>query len=801
MKVLLSIIILFIISTIGISQTCIALPPINGTPAASTAPVGWTVWIPSPDIVAGDGPWPGGGGYITSDVDGISGAGGEIGMMLADASFGVTEGLETTLTGLTLGTNYSVSLEWQQATDGVETTFESDGGVDDLWQVATVTFIASGPTASFQCKAIETAIPNVSNRYTIVIDDYICSDLDITVDPVAICAGACVDLEAIATGGEGVVTYEWSPDIVETDAIVTVCPFETTTYQVIGTDEDGHSDTTTATVTVHPVPEVTAIASDSEICEGEEIVLTGEGAETYTWDLGVIDGEAFIPDGLGTITYTVIGTNGFGCEGVATIDIVVAPNPTVTAAASPMEICLGESIVFTGSGADTYIWDGGILDGVAFTPTETGEFEYTVIGTVTESGCTNTALVTITAYDVPIVGATASPSEICLGQSTILSATGADSYSWTGGVIDGASFEPDEAGEFAYTVIGTNTEGECSNTTTISITVHEVPVVGATASVIELCFGESTILNGTGADTYAWTGGVFDGLSFIPDVLGAITYTVTGTNEFGCEGSASIIITTIDCGEPVIIGFEMPNSICINECFTLNDTSSGSIANWAWDFGGATEPNTSDIQNPTICVNTAGAFTITLTLTSDVGEEFSETKDLVVNPIPIIDARLDTIIDLGGQAELSTSVVSDGVFSWSPDVDIDCLNCPSTNASPHQNQTYYVHFIDNNGCSATDSIIVLVNYLLSVGVPTGFSPNGDGNNDVLFVKGEGLTSIHFVIYNRYGEQIFVTTEQSIGWDGSFLNRDQNPGVFTWVLHYSTLDDKNGMLKGNTTLIR
>lgn len=112
-----------------------------------------------------------------------------------------------------------------------------------------------------------------------------------------------------------------------------------------------------------------------------------------------------------------------------------------------------------------------------------------------------------------------------------------------------------------------------------------------------------------------------------------------------------------------------------------------------------------------------------------------------------------------------------------------------------------VTLIDNNGCKAADSVMVFVNFLLSVGVPSAFSPNGDGNNDILFVKGQGLESIYFAVYNRYGELIFKTTDQSIGWDGTFMNRNQNPGVFTWVLQYSTLEGKKGKLNGNTTLIR
>ena len=77
----------------------------------------------------------------------------------------------------------------------------------------------------------------------------------------------------------------------------------------------------------------------------------------------------------------------------------------------------------------------------------------------------------------------------------------------------------------------------------------------------------------------------------------------------------------------------------------------------------------------------------------------------------------------------------------------------------------------------------------------------DGFNDVLYVKGYAIASMSFVIYNRYGEVVFATTEQNIGWDGKFKNRDENPGVFTWVLDYEFSNGKSGTQKGNTTLMR
>lgn len=115
--------------------------------------------------------------------------------------------------------------------------------------------------------------------------------------------------------------------------------------------------------------------------------------------------------------------------------------------------------------------------------------------------------------------------------------------------------------------------------------------------------------------------------------------------------------------------------------------------------------------------------------------------------------------------------------------------------------TYHVMYMDPYGCSSSDTVLVLVNYSKRIGVPSAFSPNGDGNNDVLFVKGQGIVGMSFQVFNRYGELVFQSDDQRIGWDGTYKNRDENPGVFTWVIYFTFEDGELRMLKGNTTLIR
>lgn len=415
-------------------------------------------------------------------------------------------------------------------------------------------------------------------------------------------------------------------------------------------------------------------------------------------------------------------------------------------------------------------------------------------------GCMYTQEVTV--YSSPTVLLTTSETEICEGESLVLTASGADTYVFdVPGITNGVAFTPPLPGTFTVNVVGTEATAGCFDDESVTFTVHPLPDVTASSDDMEVCFGDAMTLTGGGAATYTWDHGVIDGVPFTPGPIGTTVYTVTGTSTEGCVSTASITISIIDC-EPVHAGYFFDDNICVGDCIVLTDTSIGTtIVSYEWDFDGAVSPPTSSLQNPTICFNTVGIFNVSITITSLYGQVSTATKTLTVNALPIITTQLDTIIELGGAANLIATCPSEGEYFWTPTQFVDCPECAITTTSPEDSTMYTVMFIDENGCKDEDQVMVLVNFIKGVGVPTAFSPNGDGVNDVLFIKGLGLSAVSLVVYNRYGEVVFETTDQSIGWDGTFKNRDENPGVFTWVLHYDFITGDKGMQKGNTTLIR
>lgn len=153
---------------------------------------------------------------------------------------------------------------------------------------------------------------------------------------------------------------------------------------------------------------LTTTVSSTTLCIGESFIVTatsGNGG-TISWDNGVMDGVAFTPAVAGTVTYTATSTDPSDCA--FSVDIEVFDLPTVTAGVDNTEICLGESVIFTGSGtADSYVWDNGVTNAVAFTPAAAGAVTYSVTGTNTTTSCENTSTVDVTVYDLINIAVTA----------------------------------------------------------------------------------------------------------------------------------------------------------------------------------------------------------------------------------------------------------------------------------------------------------------------------------------------------------------------------------------------------------
>lgn len=579
-----------------------------------------------------------------------------------------------TVTGTTLGCS---------ATDQVVVTVNPiptvNAGVDQTVCAGTaVTLTATGATSYAWNNGVTQGVaftPATTMTYTVTGTSLGCSATDqvvVTVNPVpvvnagvdqTVCAGTSVTLTAT-----GATSYAWTGGV--TNGVAFNPPVGTTTYTVTGTTS-GCSSTDQVVVTVNPIPTVNA-GVDQTVCAGTAVTLTGTGATSYSWNNGVTQGVAFTP-AVGTTTYTVTGTS-LGCSATDQVVVTVNPIPVVNAGAD-QTVCAGTAVTLSGSGATSYSWNNGVTNGVPFTPA-VGTTTYTVTGT--SLGCSSTDQVVVTVNAIPVVNA--GPDQtLCSGTPTTLTATGATSYSWTGGVTNGVPFTPPVGTTTTYTVTGT-TNG-CSSTDQVNITVNNLPVVNAGVDQT-VCAGTAVTLTGTGATSYAWDNGVTQGVAFTPPV-GTTTYTVIGTSS-GCTSQDQVVVTV----NPIpVVNAGVDQTVCAGTAVTL--TASGATT-YAWDNG-----VTQGVAfNPPV-----GTTTYTV-IGSSLGCSSSDQVVVTVNPIPVVNAGVDQTVCAGTAVTLTGTGAT--TYAWNNGV------TQGVAFTPASTMTYTVTGT-TAGCSSTDQVVVTVN--------------------------------------------------------------------------------------------
>ncbi|MBC7695450.1 MAG: hypothetical protein H7141_08410, partial [Burkholderiales bacterium] len=474
-----------------------------------------------------------------------------------------------TATGLTAApcptatSNYTATMT-ESNCGGTTSTFSSAVQVSvtptaTLVAVANPTSICSGSSATLTASgaasytwnpgaitgASVSVSPTVTTVYTVTGTNGSCtstSTLNLLVQPsptitavvtaTAICPGSSATLAAF-----GAITYTWNPGALA-GPVAVVSPSATTIYTVTGTNISGCSSTQTVTLVVSPLS-LTTTASPTVICNGGSSTLTASGATSYTWNPGGTTSATVVVTPTATIVYTVTGVTG-SCSNTQTITLTVSTSPTITSSSSPTLLCLGSTATLTASGASTYTWNPGALTGATIAITPTATTIYTVDGT-NAAGCIGTGTISINTKALPNITAAASPTIICGGSSSTLTALGAVSYTWTPGALSGSTVNVTPSSTTIFTVTGANGSG-CTNTKTVSVTVSNL-TVNATSNPTVLCAGFTATLTASGASTYTWNPGAVSGTTIAVTPTATTVYTVVGTTTLGCTAATTLNLT------------------------------------------------------------------------------------------------------------------------------------------------------------------------------------------------------------------------------------------------------------------
>lgn len=625
-------------------------------------------------------------------------------------------------------------------------------------------------------------------------------EIDISASAYVVCANEdCIDFTDLSTtdNPSGITAWLWtftSPSGVETTSTdqnpTDICPTEVGFYDVTlqATDDDLTKEQTFPDyieVLDCSGPKINFEADRSIICPGGCIKLTDLSTTTseiteWNWSLpgGQVVGEALADSSTqqnptvcyenpGTYTITLSAVDAEGPSAITksitiTVDPCTGP-PEVGFTASVDTICVGDCVDFTDESfglVEDYLW----------------VFQ----GTANISDATSTLR---------------NPSAIC--------------YS--------------EPGAYNVTLTVSNSNNQVDSETKVNYIVVEQcinkPVPRIEVSADTICAGKcidfTNKSTGVGLSSYQWNfqGAVVGSGSSIQKDPSNICYDTPGTYDVSLfvEGAGGdslrvfkdviTVISTPECRPTIEVS--APDTICAGDCavFSAVFTDADSVL---WTFQGG-NPATSKAFDPgMVCFEDEGHYIIMVEAWNPSGGAQPQVLDIFVGNRPPLDAGPNRTINSGAVISITASLdgqTPNGSFLWQPFDLVDDFTAQTVKTSPDETTQYIVYYNEPGTCTAIDTVVVTVNFVAAVGVPSTFSPNGDGQNDELRVLGQGITRMDFKVFNRYGQLVFQTRNQSDGWDGKHKGKELNPGTFVYTLEVTFAEGETEVYTGNVTLVK
>jgi len=622
-----------------------------------------------------------------------------------------------------------------------------------------------------------------------------------------VCEGAVASFTA-----EGGSAYAWTgpsgfTSSVKNPVLNGVSAAQSGTYTVT-VSLQGCSATYALLLQVNPSPTVTTSAN-SPVCVGSPLNLHASGGGTYSWSgpqgFGstqqnpVIDPVIDVSGGVYTVTVT-LGS----CQAVQQMSVVVNDPP----AAWPQSngpLCAGNTLSLSVNDGTAWQWAGpnnfsSSLQSVTIgsvTPAHSG------IYTVTASNpyCSRTSTLQVQVY-TSVAASLSQPGPACVGQSLQFNTNAAGqglSYAWTGpagftSTIANPVIDHAVAANTGTYSVEVKTANGCASTASAAVVVNTQPVANV-GSNSPLCEGGKLLLQASGGTSYQWEGPAgfvssaqYPGLDPASQGMSGV-YTVTVSNgSCAVTGSVPVQVRSLPQGSFTAVS----RAGCPVFCTDFS-AQVGSDIGLQWNFGNGHSGNAAHVQQ--VCFPTTGSYDVSLVLTDLVAgctHTIIEKNYITVYPAPIAGFGWDAVAtDDGAQSDVQFNDQAQGIDlqSWSWNFG-DGGNLSAVQNPQHAYQsagTYEVTQQVTNayGCISTARGTLEIKDAFTLYIPNAFTPGkGDGLNDVFNVAGAGFDPEQFemLIFDRWGELIFKTTNSRQGWDGRAKGRElAEQGVYVYKI--------------------
>ncbi len=509
------------------------------------------------------------------------------------------------------------------------------------------------------------------------------------------------------------------------------------------------------------------------------------------YDLGTVYAVQYLPE----VTMTQVSDCATG-EVTATIN---GGLPSVDG--SQFTVVAGSMTPATASFVNTSCADGGdiVLGGLtsgqsySFDVEDANGCTITVAGTMTGGGGA-TLTYPQTAYCVD----EANPSPTVTGSASgTFSSTAGLSINSATGVINLAASTP---GPYTVTYVGTG--GACPPSATFNLTINGLPAVVAGPDQT-VCSGTAVTLTGSGANSYSWDNGVSNGVPFTP--ASTNTYTVTGTSAAGCQNTDQVVVTVQPTAPPQFVADV--TSGCAPLTVTFTNLSGGS--NCEWDFG---DGNTgTGCLTITHTFTSVGCYDITLETTSSAGCVGTATLSNYIcvtpNPVASFVPNPSVLTVLNPVTQMVNSSSNATTYQWNFGDGSQSTAFQPTHEYPENPGSYTIELIaySASGCTDTAYATVVITEEVIFFVPNTFTPDDDEFNqsfNPVFTSGFDPYDFNMLIFDRWGEIIFETNNDQVGWDGTYQGELVKDGTYTWKIEFKTsANDARKIAVGHVNVLR
>ncbi len=617
---------------------------------------------------------------------------------------------------------------------------------------------------------------------------------------------------------------------------------QTGDYQLVIGDANGCLDTSAILhIDINPVPATPVVTQspNGTVCTGQPVTLTVAGTDFYQWSTGAVGNTTTIYQGG---YYQVFATNNFGCTSYTYVSANYSPTPDFSLfPVGCYQICPNTNLTVSGpAGMQSYLWsDGETTQTITLTTSGTYSLEATATG-----GCSAQS----DSFTVDIFSAAniqlGNDTNICKGQTVVLNAGAYPQITWGDGSTT-QMYTVTDSGMYYVTV---TTSAGCTASDSVLVSVHSPSVnLGNDTTV---CSPNTVLLSvGNNFASIVWqdnsTGTTYT-------VTQTCRYFVTVTDAWACKASDSITVTV----DTLVVNLGNDTTICSPNTLLLS--VAGTFNAMVWQDG-STGPTFTVSQSGLYDVTVTGtgcSVSDSITVKVDTASVFlGNDTSICSNAILLlsVSGNYNSITWQDGSTGSTFMVTQTGIYfvnvtdaagcGASDTIAVTTLPNTQPEAFPAQTLcdstdtlavngaysiynwstgstspsiivsdtgTYYVTVTDANGCTSADTAVVLAcdtppphrpnRYY----IPNVFSPNGDGKNDEFGIYIEpGSAPIQMFsmkIFDRWGEKLFETENETATWDGRYKGNYVAQGVLTYVIKYQT-SEENSTLKGTVTLLR